>query len=112
MEQTTLELQCGAYLQESSAGEVLLYFRDVVYSAEDAVPEAIYTASDTVPLTIYQYGRIEDSQARAFVDFCMTWAFGTEEASWPPLAQRFIGSNENVLPESPLWSDTGNAPEE
>jgi len=112
MEEKTLELQYGAYLRESSAGEVLLHFRDVVYSAKDAVPVAIYAAEDTVPLTIYQYGRIEDSQARAFVDFCMTWAFGTEEANWPPLAQRFIGSNENDLPESPLWSDTGHEPEE
>jgi hypothetical protein len=93
-DQPTLELQLGAYLQETNAGEVRLFFQDRPYSAKEEMPLKIRPSEDVMPLTVYQYGRVQDSEARKFVAFCMSWTFGADEATWPTLAQRFLSSNE------------------
>ena len=80
MNQNAVRSESIAYLRRTNSGDIHLCFRDLEFSPNDMVPDAIYPP-DVIPNAI---------SARYYVNTCMIIEYGRYESGWPELARRFV----------------------
>ena len=72
--------QCGAYLQQTKSGRVLLCLDNPAYVVDDVIP----------PGSNLPEAPRQSANARRFVSTCMMVAYGRDQTGWPPLAKKFL----------------------